>query len=170
MILRRHSVIRLLRLPPGRWWLLFEAMLCLLGARLAVLLVPFSRMRQHLGELKPPAEENTSAEEAIVQVARDVRWAVNAVANRSPLEMVCLPRALAAWHMLRRRGIASRLHFGAPRQPEPGRAGLQTHAWLTSSGVKVTGYPVAYGCVEIGFFSRTGEGATEHNEAAVAMR
>ncbi len=89
-------------------------------------------------------------------LARRVGWAVNKAGDSMLVEMVCLPRALAGWQMLHRRGIPSRLHFGALKEPDPARKEkLQTHAWLSSGEVHLTGYPVAYGCVELGYFSRT---------------
>ena len=92
--------------------------------------------------------------DADVDTIQRVRHAVHAAAAHSPWEMVCLPRALAAWQMLHVRRISSRLHFGAPLQRAVGTASLETHAWLSSGGMEVTGYPVAHGCVEVGFFSR----------------
>ncbi len=153
-----------------KWIMLLEAAFWLALARAAVVLVPFTRIGHHLGTLQPPARQPSLAIATEVQTAKDVRWAVNAVANRSPLDMVCLPRALAAWRMLQSRNLPSRLHFGAPLHPEPGRTGLQTHAWLSSCGVEVTGYPVAHGCVEVGFFSRTEPGVAIQDGAPVATR
>lgn len=163
-------MFRLLRLPACKWLMLLEAACYLIVARSAVLLVPFTRIGLHLGTLQPPAQQALSATAMEVQTAKDVRWAVNAVANRFPVDMVCLPRALAGWRMLQSRGIPSRLHFGAPLRPEPNRTGLQTHAWLSSSGVEVTGFPVAYGCVEVGFFSRTASRAAIQEGTPVAGR
>ncbi len=165
----QHPIIRLSRLSPGRWWMLVEAAFCLVGARIAVQFVPFDRIGRHLGPLRPPLRSEGPATPTDVQVANDVRWAVNAVAGRSPLEMVCLPRALAAWRMLQRRGVASRLHFGAPLQPGKGGS-VQTHAWLSSSGVEVTGYPAAYGCVEVGFFGRPERAGADTEGVAIAAR
>jgi len=56
---------------------------------------------------------------------------------------------MAARIMLRRRGIASVMHFGAAKGKENP---LDAHAWLDAAGVEVTGYPVAPGFAEIGCF------------------
>ncbi len=85
-------------------------------------------------------------------VAREISWAINRSAWLLPVRLVCLPRALAAWQMLHVRGIWSRIHCGASRDPE--RAKLITHAWVDVCGIEVTGYPEAHHCVEIGFFAR----------------
>jgi hypothetical protein len=51
--------------------------------------------------------------------------------------------------MLRRRGVASVLHFGAAKgQDRP----IDAHAWLDAAGVEVTGYPVAAQFAEIACF------------------
>lgn len=145
---------RMARLPMAKLRLLMEAAFWLCVARLALAFVPFPRIGRYLGSLHPSSPQDLIRDAAALQTARRVGQAVNAAAHHSPVEMVCLPRALAAWQMLHRRHVASRLHFGVPLQPEPGRAGLQTHAWLSSQGAEITGYPVAHACVELGYFAR----------------
>jgi hypothetical protein len=55
-----------------------------------------------------------------------VAWAIQTAGSKRWVGVVCLPRALAAQTMLRRRGIASLLCLGVAR----GETGLTTHAWL----------------------------------------
>ena len=62
---------------------------------------------------------------------------VRAVSRRLPGNVVCLPRALAAHWMLRRREVSSRLVFGV-RRVAPGRA-PDYHAWVTVDGEPVVG-------------------------------
>ena len=147
-------VHRIARLPLAKFRLLLEAAFWLCVARTALKLVPFPRISKYLGGMQPPSQSIGQLNTEETRTARNIGQAVNAAAHHSPWEMVCLPRALAAWKMLDRRGIASRLHFGAPLIPEPGQPALQTHAWLSSAGVPVTGYPVARACVEVGYFAR----------------
>ncbi|MEZ2346650.1 lasso peptide biosynthesis B2 protein [Terriglobus sp. RCC_193] len=135
--------------------LLVEAMFWLTVARIALKAVPFPRIGRYLGTLESPSSEMPFASEDIQQRARTIGWAVNTAGAHLPVEMVCLPRALAGWQMLYRRGIASRLHFGAMRERHPKTGELQTHAWLTAPGARVTGYPVAHECVELGYFARS---------------
>ncbi len=66
-----------------------------------------------------------------------------------PFKAVCLPQAMAAQAMLRRRGVTSVMHFGAARGEEKP---LDAHAWLDAAGVEVTGYPVAERFAEIACF------------------
>jgi hypothetical protein len=70
---------------------------------------------------------------------RKVRHAVLVVARYSPVSFVCFPQCLAASEMLRRRGIASRLHYGVARDGDK----LVTHTWLEAGGEIVIGGEVA---------------------------
>ena len=70
---------------------------------------------------------------------KDVRQAVLVVARYSPVSLVCFPQCLAASEMLRRRGIASRLHYGVARDGDK----LVTHTWLEAGGEMVIGGEVA---------------------------
>lgn len=84
-----------------------------------------------------------------VAIAQDVSWAVTRAARYVPFSAVCLPQAIAAHAMLKRRGVASVMHFGAAKgQTKP----LDAHAWLDAAGVEVTGYPVADHLAEIACF------------------
>ena len=153
---KRPNLLRhILRTPAWKWGLIFESAFWLVLARAALVLVPFPRIGRYLGKLQKPSEQVFNVQGETAAKVRRIGGSVDAVANRFPAEMVCLPRALAAWQMLHRRGVASRLHFGTPLTPDPKRGrGLQTHAWLSSSGVRVTGYPLADECVELGYFAR----------------
>ena len=66
-----------------------------------------------------------------------------------PFKAVCLPQAMAARVMLKRRGVPSVMHFGAARGDDKP---LDAHAWLDAAGVEVTGYPVADKFAEIACF------------------
>ena len=148
----KHSRIRrILRLPPPKLWLRLEAATWLSLARVALSVVPFRRLAAYVGPLQSPSVDSSVAPAWAAETAREVSLAVNATALNAPVAMVCLPRALAAWQMLHRRGVSSRLHFGKSLGKGTER---QMHAWLSSAGVEVTGFPVAHDCVEIGYFAR----------------
>ena len=79
----------------------------------------------------------------------EIGWAVTRAARYVPFRAVCLPQAMAARVMLRRRGVASVMHFGAAKgEAKP----FDAHAWLDAAGVEVTGYPLANGFAEIACF------------------
>lgn len=149
------SISRLWRkfrgLSRKRRSLLLEAAFWLVVSRLAVVFVCFPRIARHIGRLHAPADLRADSSQNGAD-AREVSWAIDRSARLLPVRLVCLPQALAAWQMLHLRGISSRVHFGALRDPE--RATLTTHAWVDAGGVEVTGYREAHHCVEIGFFAQ----------------
>jgi len=137
-----------------RRWLLVEAAVWLLLARIALLAIPFPALARRLGAFVPPTDErvtlagrDASAHDA--QLAEEISWATVCAARQVPFRAVCLPQAMAARIMLRRRGVASVLHFGAARgRDKP----IDAHAWLDAAGVEVTGYPVAAQFAEVACF------------------
>lgn len=117
-----------LRLPWRKRMLAMEAAAWLALARLIVGRVPMRYWRLDAG-----ADGAASASSS----APTVGWAVRRVARRLPFETKCLPRALAAHWMLRRRGGASRVVFGV-RRAAPERH-PEYHAWLVIDGETVIG-------------------------------
>jgi hypothetical protein len=86
-------------------------------------------------------------------LAEDISWAVTRAARYLPFKAACLPQAMAARVMLKRRGIDSVMHFGTAKGIAKGSAKrLDAHAWLNAAGVDVTGYPAAKGFAEIACF------------------
>ena len=155
---RLRLIPRLLRrladIDPRRRAQLVEAVAWLLIARLALICVPFPRLARHLGTFVHPADDRalkakSNASEAHARSAEQVGWAVTRAARYVPFSAVCLPQAMAARIMLRRRGVSSVLHFGAAKAQQ---GPLDWHAWLDAAGVRVTGYPVAEGFTVIACF------------------
>jgi hypothetical protein len=145
-------------LPQSRRAMIFEASFWLVLARLVILFVPFPWIARRIGRLQQPGtfplnqpRDSTLSIDG-PDVAQSTSWAIDRAARALPVRLVCLPRALAAWQMLRRRGIEARMHFGASRNA--GEESLNSHAWVDAYGVEVTGYPEAHNCVEIGFFAQ----------------
>ena len=156
--MRAMSTLRKIRTFAATGWprqtLVAEACAAMLTARVRLAVRPFRYVAPSLGEFTRPddpraAERAAYAGEAAAAAARRVRWAIGAAAPFMPFRAVCLQRAMAAQVMLRRRGIASVMHFGAP--PE-GERPIDAHAWLDAAGVKVTGYPLPPGMQEIACF------------------
>ncbi|MGN6819259.1 MAG: lasso peptide biosynthesis B2 protein [Sphingomonas sp.] len=143
----RRDIGRKIGTLAGVGWrrqaLVVEASASMLAARLK-LLRPFPRVARRLGEFVPPADPRVAERAAATTpdqaaTARAIGWAVKAAAPFMPFRSVCLQQAMAAQMMLRRRGIASVMHFGASPNDQRAIAG---HAWLDAAGVKVTGYPI----------------------------
>lgn len=147
----RHPLRRFLHADGHRRALVVEAVLYLALARLGLAVVPFPHLARGLGAFTPPQDARAAAafRPGAAEIAREIGWAVTRAARYLPFHAVCLPQALAARHMLRRRGVASVLHFGACGNAT---AEIKAHAWLDAAGVEVTGYPAARDCAEIACF------------------
>jgi len=111
-------------------------------ARLAVRFVPPARIFAWVD--RPPRRIRRFATDEIAWVS----WAVENLGARSWMNALCLPRALAAHAMLRRRGIASRLCLGVARD----REALSAHAWVEIGDDKIVGGAEADGFTRLGSF------------------
>src|ERR1041384_7784190 len=87
-----------------------EAAVMLVLARLAVRFVPPARIFAWAN--RPPRRIHRFAVDEVGWIS----WAVENLGTRPWMNALCLPRALAAHAMLRRRGIASRLCLGVARE------------------------------------------------------
>ena len=152
--LARRLLRRFGEVDARRRALLPEAVLYLLAARLALIFIPFPRLARRLGDFVPPtdpraARVRTATAPDHARLAEEIGWAVTRAARYLPFKAVCLPQAMAAQVMLKRRGVTSVMHFGAAKGTEKP---LDAHAWLDAAGVEVTGYPVAENFAEIACF------------------
>ena len=121
---------------PGRpiGWrqgrLLAEAGLALAVASARLRLLPFKHIVS--GGDRPGRARVDPAELA------SLRWAVEAMARRVPWRALCFERALALRALLRRRGIASVLHYGISNDADSDGT-LIAHVWLSVAGEVVIG-------------------------------
>lgn len=113
-----------------------EALAELARAKLLIHGLPFRRLAPSFG--RPQAETPAAIAPADRAVAVKISWAVQAAARHVPLGFVCLPQAVAAQRMLRRRGLATTLYLGvAPDRARP--ESITAHAWLRAGDKIVTG-------------------------------
>ena len=150
----RRPLRRFAQVENRRRALVVEAVVCLLLARLALIFIPFPRLARRLGAFVRPSDPRAMQERATganehARVAEEIGWAVTRSARYVPFNAVCLPQAMAARVMLKRRGVASVMHFGAAKGTDKPH---DAHAWLDAAGVEVTGYPVAKKFSEIACF------------------
>jgi len=138
------SWLRSLHAAPVKWrrrthaerLLLLEAFVLLGVARLLVSSIPFRWLAVSLG--KRMNESDASGDPSDVRIARMIGQAIRSAANNTPWESVCLPRAVAAQWMLKRRRIAATFYLGVSK----GVAGpdlLAAHAWLRCGDEILTG-------------------------------
>jgi hypothetical protein len=74
----------------------------------------------------PDKKESSISQERAAQTLRRIEWSIDAVIRHVPLTFVCFPQSLAAYFMLRRRHIASRLYYGVMREADQ----LKAHTWV----------------------------------------
>ena len=137
---------RALRLPFADQRLLAEAVAGLVVAGALLRIWPFRRLAARMGTHM--AESPGALDPATADEAARIRWAVEACARHLPWHPVCLPQAIAAQWMLRRRGIASTLYLGV----RPG-AQYDAHAWVRAGSLIVTGGPTHVGFAVVASFA-----------------
>lgn len=119
-----------------------EAAFMLVLARLAVRFLPSARLfawaDRPTGHIRRFAADE----------ARWIAWAIDHVGALPGMNALCLPRALAAHAMLRRRGIASRLCLGVARNGGE----LAAHAWIEVGENKIVGGDQAGGFTQLAVF------------------
>ena len=81
-------------------------------ARLGLIFVPFPKLARRLGHFVPPSDPRALAARARgpqqdAALAEEIGWAVTRSARYVPFKAVCLPQAMAARVMLKRRGVPS---------------------------------------------------------------
>ena len=130
-----------MKLKTVRRVYLREAFVAIVLARLAVRFIPSAPIFRWAD--RPPRRINRFAVDQVSWVS----WAVESVGTKSLMNALCLPRALAAHAMLRRRGIASRLCLGVARDGHD----LAAHAWVEVGENKIISDS------EIGRFTRLAE-------------
>ena len=134
-------------LPPRDRLEALEAAAALSLASFLLVLLPFRHLARWMGDTGPGP-----VPDADPRVAHAVGRAVERAARHLPWRPVCLPQALAARAMLRRRGVVSTLHFGLRLQGT--RRSMEAHAWVTAGTIAVVGVPAADGFTVIARFRR----------------
>lgn len=106
--------------------LLAEAVAALAMATLAIRLFPFkslARLASPGGKGRGNGHENRIVDGTV--------WAIKAATPYLPWRIACFQEGLALHAMLRRRGVASFLHYGVGQSPD---RGLTAHVWVSVDG------------------------------------
>ena len=105
----------------------------MIAASAAIRLVPF---RNLVGRLSKPLPDSQPAPQEEIAT---LTWAIRAWCRRLPWRTLCFEQGVAANWLLRRRGFASTLHYGAAK-----REGiLKAHVWIKSGPLDVVGCEIA---------------------------
>jgi hypothetical protein len=129
----RLSFRRIKRLTPADIALAAEAACMLTFFRAALNFLPTQRLTRWMDryDRKRPSISPAMARETISRV----QWSIEAVTRHAPLTFVCFPRSLAAYFMLRRRHIVSKLFYGVAREADQ----LTAHTWVKVGDCTVVG-------------------------------
>lgn len=121
-----------------------EAAAWLAAARLLVTLAPLARWERTLGRRIAPSDPARQISPAQALRSRRIGRAVDQAAARLPFSLKCLPKAMAAQWMLRRRRIAARLLIGVLAAGTRGTPD-DLHAWVLAGTETVIGdFPDAH--------------------------
>ncbi len=133
------------------WLALGEAAAFLLLARIAVALVPFRTLVSVVS--RPPRRSEISGRERN-RARREVSSAVARANHRLLGRTTCLHRAMTAQSMLRRRGVAATLYYGAATLPGKG---LTAHAWVSDGAKGIVGFEEAPRYTVLARYPESGE-------------
>jgi Uncharacterised nucleotidyltransferase/Transglutaminase-like superfamily len=122
---------RLMKLPAADIGLTLEAACMLTFFRIALNFLPVQTLTAWMGK----AQQSTLARKEPAQTLRRIEWSIDAVVRHLPFTFVCFPQCLAAYFMLRRRHIASRLFYGVTRDADQ----LKAHTWVKVGDRTVVG-------------------------------
>jgi len=118
----RAPLRRFLRLPAADQLATAEALVVVLGTRVAVVALPGNVLARWIR--RAASGDGVAAGEP-GPVVQTVCWAVRRASLRVP-GATCLVQALSGWIMLQRRHRTARIELGVDRRPD----GLVAHAWL----------------------------------------
>lgn len=174
---------RFTALPPTDRRLTVEAAAWLTVALGLLTLLPFRLVAARFGTptgsdrvwnaTAPPADVRQQA------LTQRIGRAVERAARHLPVTARCLPQAIAAKAMLRRRGIAATMHFGIrlSDRPDHGRMAahapvgrMAAHAWVTAGGAGVVGLPGSAGFAVIARFTHEAAVGTPADEAVAGSQ
>jgi hypothetical protein len=117
------------RRRPADLLLAAEALLLLALFRVGLAVIPVRRIIGVVarGKAEPHEPDGKTLGEREMIAALRVQWAVRAVGRHFPVEFVCFPQTLAAYVMLKWRGLTSTIVYGVGRSPD---GDLLAHTWL----------------------------------------
>jgi hypothetical protein len=136
----RMLLRRMMQLPAADIALAIEAAGMLTFFRIALNFVPVRKLTAWMS--RSDQALSSLSQEGRAQALRRIEWSIDAVVRHAPISFVCFPQCLAAYFMLRRRHIASRLFYGVTRDADQ----LKAHTW-----VKVGDHTLVGGEVESRF-------------------
>lgn len=159
-----RSLARVTVRDPGFAALTSVAWLMLIGSRGAIKLLSLRRITSHLGsEMSETPIDAIPADQ--LRKARRTRRAISKAAPYTPTNSNCYPRGLTAHWLLRSAGIPSTFYYGAAFAEDT--ASLETHVWVRSGPVMVTGGPEHRNFAVVSAFAWVPANSTEEEKPVV---
>ncbi len=124
---------RLKEMPWQDRLLLAETTATLAAASFAIRTLPFRKVVGAVARRPVRVEADHLASQK--EIAR-THWAIEACARLLPWRIVCFQKGLAMQWMLRRRRVATLLHYGVAQDEQ---RGLTAHVWITYRGECIMG-------------------------------
>jgi hypothetical protein len=121
---QRVTKLRRLARPPADIGLAIEAGFMLTFFRIALNFLPVQKLTAWMS--RGNGKRVWLTQERATQTTERIEWSIGAVVRLAPVSFVCFPQCLAAYFMLRRRHIASKLFYGVAREANQ----LKTHTWV----------------------------------------
>ena len=118
--------------------LFFEAFFWLGVYRAAVLTLPFKYLTRDFRAYPADRQPQLSCGQRAQQQAQSIALALRRAAKATPWKSVCLPQALAAARMLRRRKIPGCFYLGVCKDT---KGAMEAHAWSFCKTQILTGAP-----------------------------
>jgi hypothetical protein len=118
---------------PADLALAIEAGCMLIFFRIALSFLPVQKLTAWMS--RTDAQQVAVSPGMAAEILRRIEWSIDAVVRHAPLTFVCFPQCLAAYFMLRRRHIASKLFYGVTRDADH----LKAHTWVKVGDRTVVG-------------------------------
>jgi hypothetical protein len=126
----RSRIERFRSLPGSDRTLFLIALLAIGSIRVGLWLTSFPRLHRSLARIGRPIGSRDPTPSEVDRIG----WAIRSAARFVP-GATCLPQALAAEAILRRRGHPADLRLGVTQRDD----GIEAHAWVTSYGRVIVG-------------------------------
>jgi hypothetical protein len=146
LLFHLRSRLGLTHMAPADIGLAIEAGCMLTFFRVALNFVPVQRLTRWMSRPQQTSGSNSQQEEA--QILRRVEWSIGAIVRHFPISFVCFPQCLAAYFMLRRRHVSSKLFYGVARDANE----LKAHTWVKVGDRTVVGGDAAPGFTVLATF------------------
>jgi hypothetical protein len=130
---RGFPLRRIVRTRPVDLALAIEAGFMLTFFRIALSFLPMQKLTAWMSRASLAEPSLSQRRQALI--LRRIEWSIDAVVRHAPLNFVCFPQCLAAYFMLRRRRIASKLFYGVTRDEDQ----LKAHTWVKVGDRTVVG-------------------------------